>query len=350
MIGHYALKKPLWRFIASVIDCVGYAFRQPAGSASINPRRILVVRLDQLGDIVQTLPFFDGLKASFPDAQIDFWTTPAGAELFKNARPGVHPVSESALPVGYYDCIFELRGDIRLIAKLKLLRPKALIGYGATGGGFMLDVEIPWERGLHAVDKSLRLLEAVGGKATGVTPRIPVKPSIQPARRISIAVHPDAGTLAKKWPVENFARVIERLAAELDAWVVLVGLNKQMGEDIVSRLSLPVDNRMGKTSLAELIALLAECDALLTNDSGPAHLMAALGKPVWIVWSGTADRKIWAPRGSLVTLIDHPVACAPCSRPVCNVEGHPCLAKIDAETVTGSLLSYFRPSFSGVSS
>lgn len=368
-IGTYAFKNKTLRTMAWMLDQVGYLFSQPPSIKKINPHLVLVVRLDQLGDIVQTLPFLDGLKSSFADIQIDFLTTSLGAEFIKLARPDVTPLvwncpwfdrsrkpqqTSSALISSLrekkYDAIFDLRGDIRLIWMLRKAHPQHLIGYGATGGGFFLDIEPVWDSSSPAIEKNLTLLKSVGGTSLGSVPRMAVGTRNQPGRRLSLAIHPDAGTKAKRWGAEKFAEVINQLTSHLEANVVLVGLNRSIGEEIASRVKGPLDNQMGKTDLKGLINILGECDGLLSNDSGPAHLAAALSKPVWIIWSGTADSSLWSPRGEIVTLFEHPVDCAPCSLAECPVLGHPCLTEISAKEVSEKIISHFHPSIMPVKS
>jgi ADP-heptose:LPS heptosyltransferase len=360
----YAYKKPWKRFLARAVDAAGYFFHRPEREREISPKRILVVRLDQLGDIVQTLPFFDSLRHSFPNAAIHFLTTPTGAELFSDQgridevhvwncpwfdanRRSEKSAGEIAKEIRAqeFDCAFELRGDLRLIALLKWAGVKNLIGFGATGGGFLLDVEAEWNPSLPAVDKNLALLEAVHGNVTGGVPELHASEGLHTNGRRVLAVHPDAGTAAKRWPVSSFIETIKALQATTDLSIVLIGLDRSLGEEIASQLPSPVDNQMGKTNLRELIDCLAVCDGLLTNDSGPAHVMAALGNPVWILWSGTADKKIWAPRGRQITFFENAVECAPCSLALCPVPGHPCLTKIRVEDVVGSIKSYFKEAY-----
>src|SRR5262245_43652861 len=77
----YTYKKRHLRILAHVVDTVGYFIHTPHYRVDSNPRRVLVVRLDQLGDVVQTLPLLDGLRTSFPAAVVDVLTTPVGADL-----------------------------------------------------------------------------------------------------------------------------------------------------------------------------------------------------------------------------------------------------------------------------
>lgn len=353
----YAYKKKFLRYSASFFDAVGTIFRRSSSLPSEPPKKILVVRLDQLGDLLQTLPVFESLRESYPKAKIGFLTTTQGADIqgitnladevyiwdcawFGNRKP-----TSSIWDVfrwirrSNYDCALELRGDIRLIALIRLAGVPFVIGYGATGGGFLLDVEVPWSRKIHAVDRNLALVEALGGK---VKNRIPVlapcekqAPAI-PSKTSSnhrLIIHPDAGTSAKRWPVDHFIQTINFLLKSENVEIVLVGLNELLGADIEKKLRRPVTNLMGKTTFPELVNVFRGSTGLLSNDSGPAHLMAALGKPVWVVWSGTASAGEWAPRGPMVKLFTWDVSCAPCSLSECTVPGHPCLEKITPETV-----------------
>lgn len=355
----YAYKKWYLRILAAVLDFIGHAVRSPKKDATLSPQRVLVVRLDQLGDIVQTLPFFSSLKRFFPDAEIHCLTTSVGAELlsgqgvvdrfhvwncswFGRTRTDRQSVLHWIRKIRTcdFDCVFELRGDIRLITLLKFADVRNLVGYGATGGGFLLDVEVPWDSECPAVDKNSCLLEALHIPVVDRVPRLLTPKIKKSTQKPVIAIHPDAGTEAKRWPLSNFVQVINQLKSVCDVSVVLVGLNKKMGDEIMGQAKFPVDNQMGKTNLKQLIDCLNQSDGLLSNDSGPAHLMAALGKPVWVIWSGTADKSIWSPRGDKVILFDHAVPCAPCSLSICPVSGHPCVSEISPEKVTQSITAH----------
>ncbi|MCB4755509.1 MAG: glycosyltransferase family 9 protein [Elusimicrobia bacterium] len=361
----YAFKNKTLLTLAKLADTIGYQFRRPPPSKHLRPNKILVIRLDQLGDIVQTLPLFESLRSSYPGAKIHVLSTTAGVELFRLCRTADdyftwdcpwfdsrrHPTNTTIelgkqLKKEGYDCVLELRGDIRLIWFLKRLGLKNVVGYGATGGGFLLDVNVPWDPNLPAVEKNLRLAEAIGAKSVSATPHMTlIEKSISHLsttshsdRRFRLAIHPDAGTPAKRWPLERFRELIIKLHNEGNWDICLIGLNESMGSTLTQMVGPSVTNHMGKTTLPQLLDILQQCDGLLTNDSGPAHLMAALGKPVWTLWSGTADPKIWAPRGN-VHIIENPVSCSYCSQATCPVEGHPCLGGITTDKVYDTLLA-----------
>ena len=143
-----------------------------------------------------------------------------------------------------------------------------------------MDMEVPWRSDQHAVDRNLALVEAIGAPAAAGDPRWPgarVSSERDFMRRPRIAVHPDAGAPSKKWPAERFGQLIGRIASWAD--VVLIGANRMVGDDVLRHAAATrVENRMGETTLPELVRLLEEADALVSNDSGPAHIMTALGK------------------------------------------------------------------------
>jgi len=354
MSSNYAYKKIYMFWLAYLVDSLGYLVRKPDAKRDIHPKKILVVRLDQLGDIVQSIPVFKNLRNSFPGCQVDALTTPGGETILNAAdcADNIHVWNCSWFQpqkrtkekvkyllknlVGIYDVGFDLRGDIRIIWFLKKLLIRTTVGYGATGGGFLLDIMPKWKSEKHAIEKNLELVRAVGGETSVNIPIIPViKTSIN--SQFKLCVHPDAGTQAKKWPIENFVRLIIFLQKIREIEIILVGYNKGMGEKIIDQLKEPVINQMGKTSLPQLLEVLSTSDGLLSNDSGPAHIMAAMGRQVWIIWSGTAASSVWAPRGDKVEIIENQVSCAPCSLRFCPVPGHPCINEISVQKVFNSI-------------
>jgi len=350
----YAYKKNSLRRLAKMIDVMGSHLALSKKPLPPHPHKILVVRLDQLGDVMQTLPLLVNLRSHYPTSQIHVLTTPAGAELlrafqapdnvitwnspwFDSRRKSDRNLVSLGKQLGKekYDLVFELRGDIRLMAWLKWFLKSPIVGYGATGGGFLLDKEVPWNPFMPAVNKNLALLQSLGlpiDPAVEIPPflDVPVTGTVHTPFRL--LVHPDAGTNAKKWPLENFAHVISTLLEQKEFSISLIGTDLKMGGKLESECGNRVTNLMGKTTIQSLLDIMKESDGLLTNDSGPAHMMAALGKPVWILWSGTADPHIWAPRGK-VTLMENKVSCSYCSLNECPLPHHPCLTQISPDHV-----------------
>jgi ADP-heptose:LPS heptosyltransferase len=363
----YPLRRPLVRALIATLDWLGDRLLSCAApSWPVLAERTVVLRLDQLGDIVQSLPFFDALHETWPGRRVDVLTTPQGrevldghpavAEILVWACPWFGPARPFDLPEWRsqvarlrskgYQAAVDLRGDLRTILTLWWSGIPTRIGYGTTGGGFLLTHELPWQPELHAVDKSLELAARLGARVVGRVPRLRGRKGTFPrGREVLLAVHPDSGTEAKRWSEESFVAALRLLLRErLDFRIVLVGLDRARGERIRAALdSDQVLDFMGKTDLPALIDLLASADGLLTNDSGPAHLAAALGKPVWILWSGTAPSEVWKPRGGIPRLFETWVPCSPCSLRDCPVAGHPCLSRLEPEEVARGILADLAP-------
>lgn len=363
----YPLRRPLVRALVGALDWVGDRFMSCAAPSWPGlGARTLVLRLDQLGDIVQSLPFFDALDATWPGRKVDVLTTPQGREVL-DGHPAVGEILVWACPWfgparGFdladwralvarlrgrgYQAAVDLRGDLRTILTLWWCGIPTRVGYGTTGGGFLLTHELPWQPGQHAIDRNLELAARLGARVTERVPRLRGRRGTFPrGREPLLVVHPDAGTEAKRWSEEGFAEALRILVRErLDLRVLLVGLDRARGERIRAAVdSEQVLDFMGKTDLPALIDLLASADGLLTNDSGPGHLAAALGKRTWILWSGTAPSEVWKPRGGIPRLFETWVPCAPCGARECPVPGHPCLTRLEPGEVARAILADLDP-------
>jgi len=150
-----------------------------------------------------------------------------------------------------------------------------------------------------------------------------------------VAVHADAGTPAKRWPAARFADVIRALTHP----IVLIGTDARIGREITQHLPgrASLLDLTGQTSLTQLVTLIQRADRVLSCDSGPAHIAAALGKPTWIVWSGTSTPSQWAPRGPQIHWIRHEVPCAPCGFTVCPLPRRLCMEDLTVEHVLEAL-------------
>jgi ADP-heptose:LPS heptosyltransferase len=369
-VRRYPFRTPSTRLLVRGLDLAGDFLRSHSitrEKAYLAPGKVLVIRVDQLGDVVQTLPFFDALQARYPGRLVDVLTTEAGATVLTG-----HP---SIGTLHHWDCpwftghrfdwkaahwlihflrrerihtTIHLRGDLPMIACAWWAGVPHRIGYGATGGGCLLTQEVPWDPTQHAVHKNLKIARSLGADPVGELTRIPrPRSNLLVLPKTFLAVHPDAGSTAKLWPEASFVKSLALLLAPRSRLsLVLVGLDQTRGDRLQSALSasgIPVNrvlNQMGQTSLPELLEILSRSQALLTNDSGPGHLAAALGKAVFVLWSGVAQPQIWRPLGPAVTLFLAPASCAPCHLRECPQPAHPCLKEISPELVAASLGVY----------
>ncbi len=138
---------------------------------------------------------------------------------------------------------------------------------------------------------------------------------------------------AKRWPAERYAALADRFIAETGANVLLIG---SPGEMEVSR---EVEKQMrhrpvmltGRTDLAQAVAVLSLADVLITNDTGPAHISAALNRPTLVIF-GPTDPRTTRPFSSIAEIIRHPPECAPCMLRDCPID-HRCMTVISPDEV-----------------
>jgi lipopolysaccharide heptosyltransferase II len=348
------------------------SFKKPLDLAAV--RRILVIRLDHIGDVVMSRPAIRALHKKFPHAAIDLLVTEDIAPLFEHskeirtvitAKHGWFSRKASfaqkwaefwhlldTLKTGAYDVGIDLRGDLRNILLMVFAGAHHTIGYGIAGGGFLLGEEIPYDTAQHQVWLNLNLLspfhvaqdnkllpfEYSSEKTQKFWKKIEALPPTTLLPRI--AIHMGSGYPSKRWPFENFRALIQEIDRKALAQIVLIGTaaEKDATPDLKWSSERIIDLR-GKTTLADLPILLDVCDIFIGNDSGPAHIAAAQGLEILLLVSGTNDIRLWYPWTERLRLLQHEVPCSPCGAEICPVEGHPCVEAITVDQVLNALFS-----------
>lgn len=371
----YAFKSWVKRFLIFCLDLIGAVLFFPIKhcEAPAAVKKILAVRIDHLGDVLMTRPALQLLRGLYPGVQIHLMTSPEAARLLKDdpcvdniltfeknwfTRGGrFFEIIQGAfrmcreLRAQSYDAAIEFRGDFRTILLLALAGLPFRVGYGITGGGFLLHRSTPYPWSSHQVEANIRLLEVLNpavSKEDIFVPKLKVSEDRDsyykkmlregnPSLPV-LVIHPGAGYPSKQWPDEKFAQLAQRLTREKIARIVFIGTADEKKD---SRCSLRPEDGIdlrGKTPLEDLPALLAHCDLYLGNDSGPAHLAAAQGVRVLSLFSGTNDADLWRPWGERVTLIQHKVPCSPCEAKICPLAHHDCMRKISVEEVYQTIM------------
>jgi heptosyltransferase I len=283
-------------------------------------RRILVIKPSALGDVVQTLPIVAPRREVAPPAAFD-WVISAELRELVTGHPGI----ASAIPfhrgggllpylrllerlaAARYDIVLDLQGLLRT-ATMSVATGAALrlgLETAREGAAFAAHLTIPqtgptipaharyarvadWITGSQPAPASQRpaaqrlvsQLPVTGkhlNRATSLLAGLP---------RPVLAIHPGAKWVTKRWPPEKFAAVASRYLAETAGSVVIVGApsERDLAERLLAERSPAQSSRAlnlsGQTTLLELAALLHQVDRVLSNDSGPMHLAAAMGTPV----------------------------------------------------------------------
>ncbi len=325
-----------------------------------HPRKIMVRTTNWIGDAVMTTPAMAAIRAAFPAAEITVVANPLVAELFR-----FHPDCDRVLVFdkkhdhrgvkGFWTFCAELRRERFDLAVLlqnaieagfmaALARIPRRAGYETDGRGWLLNYGVATserKHGLHHTDYYLNMLETLGIAAPdkkklvlALTPEEEQRAGELLPGRNWIAINPGAAYgSAKRWLPDRFAAVADRLAEEYGVQVVLTGGpgEKEIGADIEQAMSCPAVNLIGRTSVRELMAVLARCRLMVTNDSGPMHVAAAFGVPIAAVF-GPTDHRTTSPLSESCRIIRKDVDCAPCMLRQCPTD-HRCMSGIFAEDV-----------------
>ncbi len=339
--------------------------------ASIDARRICIIKPSALGDIVQSLPLLGPLRARFPEAQIS-WVANRGLSGLLADHPDLSDVipfdRQGGLRQGWrllrqlraarFDMVIDLQGLLRTGIMCAVTRAPLRIGLQTAreGAGFSYNVTLAdTGRDMPAYARYWRVAEAFGVGAHPRKLQLPIADAdVSAAARLLdglprplIAVHPGAQWITKRWPTESFAHVASAVMAGYSAGVVVLGSGDEMelAGDVVSRIEdlqgsdRHVRNLAGQTSLKQLAAVVRSVDLVLSNDSGPMHLAAELGTPVVGVFTCTDPSRSGPPVGEHV-LVASRVACAGSYQKTCPHHGSEqmaCLRELSPQRVLNAV-------------
>jgi ADP-heptose:LPS heptosyltransferase len=318
-------------------------------------RRVLLTRLRYLGDVVLTTPAIAAFRAGYPEARITYLTEPDGAAALEH-NPNLDEIIvwEDGL-LGQLRCIRRLRGGHFDVAVDLFSNPRSALltfltgarwrlGYRRGPRGLIYSMPIETAGEVPAVETHLRAARTLGLEAAGLRTEIHLDAddwlwgkrfvaAEEAGEAPIVGLFPGGKWPAKRWSLERFARLGDRLVEELGAQVyVFFGPYEE--EDVHPYTSM-VDGRQfvcrGQT-VRELIRIIACCDLLVSNDGGPMHIGPAVGTATLAIF-GPTEPEIWFPYGEQDghRVLTHNVDCSPCHRHYC--EEPTCLEAISLEEV-----------------
>ena len=320
--------------------------------------KILILKPSSLGDVIHALPVLRLLKLHFGDAEIFWWIDSALAPLiegdpdlagivrFERKRWGKpqHWLemlrSIRWLRAQNFDLVIDLQCLARSGAFAWLARGKTLIGLDEVreGARGFYDLAVPRKSfHTHAVDWYLSVLPPLGVPVHKNFTWLPERPQIADdvnrkwfSENSSLITHhsklillqPGARWKNKRWPVNHFAELVRTLAEKFpDARFAVLGGKDDapLGEMISQTAPEKILNLCGATTLPEMIEWVRRCDLLITNDTGPMHVAAALGKPLVALFGPTEPRRT-GPYGQLENVLRLNLPCSPCLSSRCSIE------------------------------
>ena len=329
--------------------------------------KILVIKLRAIGDVILSLPVITNLRAAYPEARIDFLTENPAAPIAKmhpgvdeviifdrsaaRSRPFPQSLQENlrffrSLQAKKYDLVFDLFGNPRSALFARVTGARHRVGFNFRGRRYAYNIVVTG-RGdrVHEVEFNLDALRHIGVPIQ--TTDLQIAPAPEHAdfagqfwqqnglagQRV-VGINVSGGWYTKRWPLEKYAGLADRIIAELDATVLLIwGPGER--DDVRQ-----VETRMQRqpviapaTNLPQLAALLRRLELLVTNDSGPMHLAAAVGTRIAGIYGPTRP-ELQGPWGQGHAIIRKDgLDCLGCNGVTCRIQTHDCMRLLGMDAV-----------------
>ena len=332
------------------------------------PERILVIKLDHIGDVLLATPVFSNLRRAYPNAELHALTG-AWSRVVLEKHPDVNNVVEYNSPAfcrtgqptslretfnlyrqlhrQKYDLIVELRSDWRTVwfAFLRLT-PKRLSRAALQVANKLGFAQFS---GTHETTRNLDVLRQVGIPTPVQTAIFSVTTEDKKwasdflatyqidGQHPLIAIHPGSPIALKRWLPERYAELADWLIAQKRAQILFVGVKDEIPitTEIQARMRGESINIAGKTTLTQLASILPTCNVFIGNDSGPMHLAAAVGTQT-IGLYGPGDPTRFGPAGTKCQTIQRKSDC-PCLGTVCRYGKSGCMSEIQVADVIQTL-------------
>ena len=348
-------------------------------------RNLLVVRLDNLGDVLMTTPAFAAIRETTPCARLTLLGSPSGSALAPHV-PQLDDVIEYRAPwvrqpPGPHDSAAALgQAEGRLIDRLAARRFDAAIVFttctqSALPAALMCrlagiplrlahsrenpyDLLTDWvaetdaigDGMRHEVARQLALVATVGFRTTDQRLRFTLDAQAQASLRNElrradvdlmrryVVVHPGATAPSRRYPAERFGIAADLIARQSGRAILFSGAGGEVAliEQARRAMTMPSQSLGGRLDLRQLGALIAGADLLGATHSGPVHIAAALGTPVVDLYALTNPQH--TPWRVPARVLNHDVPCRNCLKSVCPEGHHDCLRKVEPEAIASAAL------------
>lgn len=318
-----------------------------------NVRRLLAIRLDNIGDVVMIGPALRALRAHLPDAEITLMVSRAGAQVapllpwvdqvlvhralwqdLHHALP-FDPTREEALVETLRDGRFDAAVVFTSFSQSPY--PPAYACYLAGiplrlgqardfGGAVLSPCVTPPSEDAHQVDRNLHLLQAAGLECASRHLELEVPAHVAAdadallheagvdTGAAFIAVAPGASCAARRYPAARYREVIRLLLHNTNLPIVLLGDERDRERAELPATRPRVVSLIGRTTVPQFAAVLKRAALVVANNSAALHMADAFGRPLVVLYSGTDHESQWAPRMAPSIVLNRRTACTPCYR------------------------------------
>jgi heptosyltransferase-1 len=354
---------------------------------------ILIVKLSAIGDVIHTMPALVALRRQYPQAHISWLVEEAGAELLRGhaALDRVvlwkrRQVSRDLKTIRWirasreccsvlrqvrdrdYDLVIDFQALMKSGVWVFLAKGRRKVGFGrgmehSEGSWLFLNERLPpVSMEVHALERGLILLEQLGVPRGEVQYRFPhdaqaedkVNAFLSEGGIVNqtpfVVIHPMARWRTKLWFNDRFATLADALAGH-GVRVVFSGskADELVLDEIAGRTKTSCLRFDGQGGLRHLAALCRRARVVVSTDTGPMHLAAAVGTPVVALFGPTAPNRT-GPHGERHTIVRAPVPCSPCFKRRCAstvVEEFGCMKRVEVDQVLDAVLKRLQPDHGG---
>ena len=347
---------------------------------ALSQKRILVIKLSAVGDVILSIPSIRALRQKFPDAWISVLVGRKSRKVIRNC-PYVNDtiVYEDALGQHRYTGMFKMakllaREDFDIVVDLQNNKISHLISYlcGARiraghdnrKWSFLLNKKTKGisSEALPPLEHQFKVLRLLGFDAldkrlelwTEKEEDIKVQQFltsqwVSPSQTL-VGINPGSSLRwpTKQWPVENFAKLCDELAKR-NIRVVITGSAEDtpIAEELFQLTRNKPVNAVGKTSITELVALIRRCQVFISSDSAPMHIASSVDAPLIAIFGPTDPKRHLVPP-SRYQVFWKEVHCSPCYLRNCPI-GHICMKKISVQEVLDAVLHFVKEKRSAIS-
>jgi heptosyltransferase-3 len=323
------------------------------------PERILLIKLRAIGDVLLSTPTIYNVRQAYPNATIDFLTEEFAADVvrgnpwvndviaFKKKRDGsiglLHTIRSRR-----YDLVIDLFCNPRSALVTKISGARTRVGYPFRGRKYAYNVYVTSRSDfVHNVEFNLDALRRLDIPIISSEPYFPLDDESKAFAgewiknehfncKTIIALNPSGGWETKRWGLEHFAQFGDHVAEKYHAEIILVW-GPGEGKD-ASTIQGLMDHRphiIPRTSLKQLGAILQRCSYVVSNDSGPMHIAAAVGVPTLGIFGPTTP-KLQGPYGERHSWVrNEELDCLECNLTKCPI-GNVCMTNLDVDRVVSA--------------
>jgi ADP-heptose:LPS heptosyltransferase len=324
-------------------------------------KKILVIKLRAIGDVLLSTPVLKNLRHNFKDAEIDFLTEPPSREIIEG-NPFVDNLiifdrrdksfsSFLNLKRKKYDLVIDLFCNPRSALMTFISGARYRVGYAFKGRSYAYNIKLkPRKEVHHNVEFNLDALRSLGLEIVDKNPYLPIDESAEKFaekffdendldNKLTVALIPVGTWETKRWELKKFAELGDIIAKNFNAEILIIWGNEKEFEEAMTISSFMNAKPIipSRTSLKQLSAILKRCSFAIANDSGPMHISAVVGTPTLGIF-GPTNPYAQGPFGEKHLWVrNEEIDCLGCNLTKCPI-GNKCMTELKVETVYSAFL------------